>query len=39
MWAIPVSIEKPVDNRIITGEYENWRKKNHKEDKQESHKK
>jgi hypothetical protein len=38
-WAIPVSAEKPVDNRIITGEYKNWRKKNRKEDKQESRKK
>jgi hypothetical protein len=27
LWAIPVSAEKPVDNRIITGKYKNWRKK------------
>jgi excisionase family DNA binding protein len=38
-WAIPVSAEKPVDNRIITGKYKNWRKKNRKENKQEPHKK
>jgi hypothetical protein len=32
---ILVNAEKPVDNRIVTGEYKNCRKKNHKEDKQE----
>ncbi len=26
-WAIPVDAEKPVDKRITTGEYQNWRKK------------
>lgn len=25
-WAIPSDIEKPVDARITTGEYKNWRK-------------
>ena len=25
-WAIPMSTEKPVDGRIKTGEYTNWRK-------------
>ncbi len=31
-WAIPVDADKPKDNRIITGEYKDWRKtrnKNH----------
>ena len=27
-WAIPKDAEKPVDGRITTGEYRNWRKKN-----------
>ena len=26
-WAIPKDTEKPVDARITTGEYVNWRKK------------
>ena len=26
-WAIPVSAEKPTDDRITTGEYRDWRKK------------
>ncbi len=26
-WAIPVDAEKPVDKRVTTGEYRNWRKK------------
>lgn len=30
-WAIPKDAEKPVDGRITTGEYRNWRKKNKKE--------
>jgi len=25
-WAIPVDADKPKDNRIITGEYKDWRK-------------
>lgn len=25
-WAIPIGAERPVDKRIITGEYKNWRK-------------
>ncbi len=25
-WAIPVDAEKPVDGRIISGKYRNWRK-------------
>lgn len=28
-WAIPNDAEKPVDGRITTGEYRNWRKKQH----------
>lgn len=27
-WAIPVDAKKPTDNRITTGKYVNWRKKN-----------
>jgi len=30
-WAIPIDAEKPVDGRITTGEYINWRKKHEKE--------
>lgn len=26
-WAIPRNVDKPVDGRITTGEYRNWRKK------------
>ena len=26
-WAIPADAERPVDHRITTGEYRNWRKK------------
>lgn len=26
-WAIPVDAEKPIDNRVTTGEYKDWRKK------------
>lgn len=25
-WAIPEDAEKPVDGRVTTGEYKNWRK-------------
>lgn len=28
-WAIPDDAEKPLDGRITTGEYTNWRKKHH----------
>ena len=27
-WAIPSDAEKPIDGRITTGEYVNWRKSN-----------
>ena len=27
VWAIPENVIRPVDNRITTGEYKNWRKK------------
>ncbi|MCI6866777.1 MAG: helix-turn-helix domain-containing protein [Lachnospiraceae bacterium] len=27
-WLIPIDAEKPVDKRITSGEYKNWRKKN-----------
>ena len=26
-WAIPVTAEKPIDKRVISGRYKNWRKK------------
>lgn len=26
-WAIPKSAEKPIDARVTTGEYKNWRNK------------
>lgn len=26
-WAIPKDAKKPVDKRVTTGEYRNWRKK------------
>ena len=26
-WAVPVDAERPVDGRVTTGEYRNWRKK------------
>lgn len=29
-WAIPKTSEKPVDSRITTGAYVNWRNKNKK---------
>lgn len=28
-WAIPKDAEKPVDERVTTGEYRDWRKKKH----------
>ena len=24
VWAIPVDVEKPTDNRVLSGEYKNW---------------
>lgn len=27
IWAIPAGTEKPIDGRITTGQYRNWRKK------------
>lgn len=29
-WAIPVDAEKPIDKRITSGRYRNWRKKDEK---------
>ena len=26
-WAIPVDAERPIDNRVTSGEYRNWRNK------------
>lgn len=28
VWAIPQDAEKPIDKRIVSGKYKNWRKKN-----------
>ena len=25
-WAIPINAEKPVDKRVTSGKYKNWRK-------------
>ena len=25
VWAIPISSEKPIDGRVTSGEYRNWR--------------
>ena len=27
-WAIPENVERPIDKRVTTGEYKDWRKKN-----------
>ena len=29
-WAIPKDSEKPIDNRVKSGAYKNWRKKDEK---------
>lgn len=26
-WVIPTGVERPIDGRITSGEYKNWRKK------------
>lgn len=26
VWAIPEGTEKPIDRRVISGQYKNWRK-------------
>ncbi len=31
VWAIPSDAKKPTDNRVISGEYKNWRRKKHEE--------
>lgn len=30
VWAIPVDAVRPVDKRVTTGKYKNWRKKRRK---------
>lgn len=30
VWAIPVDAVRPVDKRVTTGKYKNWRKKEEK---------
>lgn len=30
-WAIPADVKKPIDGRITTGEYRNWRQAKNKE--------
>ena len=32
VWAIPEDAEKPIDQRITTGEYVAWRKKNNSDE-------
>lgn len=32
-WAIPDDAEKPIDKRVISGQYVNWRKSDEKEEK------
>ena len=32
VWAIPADAKKPTDNRVVSGEYKNWRKKKHEEE-------
>ena len=31
-WAIPENTEKPVDKRVVSGNYKNWRTKYNKMD-------
>ena len=31
-WVIPVDAKRPVDGRVTTGEYKNWRKRYGKEE-------
>lgn len=31
-WIVPVDADRPLDGRVTTGEYKNWRKKNEKND-------
>ena len=31
VWAIPSDAKKPTDNRVISGEYKNWRRTKHEE--------
>lgn len=26
-WAVPADVERPIDKRIVSGEYKDWRKK------------
>ncbi len=33
VWAIPQETERPVDGRVTSGEYRDWRKKNKEENK------
>ena len=33
VWAIPRSAEKPIDKRIVTGKYRNWRNNSKVEEK------
>lgn len=28
-WAVPANVERPIDKRIVSGEYKDWRKKEH----------
>ena len=31
-WAIPATADRPIDGRVTTGEYKNWRKKKDDDD-------
>lgn len=35
-WAIPEKAERPIDGRITSGEYKNWRKKENSLEKEEN---
>lgn len=35
-WAIPEKAERPIDGRITSGEYKNWRKKENNIEKEEN---
>jgi len=28
-WAVPANVERPIDKRVVSGEYKDWRKKEH----------
>lgn len=30
-WAVPADVERPIDKRVISGKYRDWRKKEEKQ--------